>query len=174
MRHVLEREVLSRYADTIVKGCLDFRRGEDLIIRADPAHREFTVGVTEAAYRAGAFEAFHNSQHRYQATAGSAPDETTLTQRREPLAVDELPAGWPASGRIEFIRLIRSDHKLRLPGRAIPMPDGHASPPRSTCPSLPARTTSSSATSTRHTYQETMCWRQPHTPTINDVVAAVS
>jgi aminopeptidase len=54
MRQVLKPGELARYADTIVKGCLDFRRGEDLIIRADPAHRELTVALTEAAYRAGA------------------------------------------------------------------------------------------------------------------------
>ena len=30
-----------------------------------------------------------------------------------------IPAGWPACGRVEFIRFIRSDHKLRLLGRAI-------------------------------------------------------
>lgn len=47
-------------------------------------------------------------------------------QRSEPLAIDEIPAGWPATGRIEFIRFIRSDHKLRLLGRAITIPDGHA------------------------------------------------
>jgi len=81
----------------------------------------------QLAARAGAFEAFHNSQHRYQATNGRAPDETAPARRpRRPLAVDELPAGWPPAGRIEFIRFIRSDHKLRLLGRAIQVPDGHA------------------------------------------------
>jgi hypothetical protein len=78
------------------------------------------------AERAGAFEAFHNSQHRYRATNGRAPDEIALAQRREPLSFNEIPAGWPAVGRIEFIRFIRSDHKLRLLGRAIQIPDGHA------------------------------------------------
>jgi putative transposase len=81
----------------------------------------------QLAVRAGAFEAFHNSQHRYRATNGRAPDETSPShRRRQPLAADELPAGWPPAGRIEFIRFIRSDHKLRLLGRAIQMPDGHA------------------------------------------------
>jgi hypothetical protein len=80
----------------------------------------------QLAERAGAFEAFHNSQHRYQATNGRAPDETAPAPRRDPLGVDEVPAGWPPAGRIEFIRFIRSDHKLRLLGRAIPMPDGTA------------------------------------------------
>ncbi len=80
----------------------------------------------QLAQRAGAFEAFHNSQHRYRATDGRAPDELARTQRRDPLAVEEVPAGWPATGRIEFIRFIRSDHKLRLLGRSIEVPDGHA------------------------------------------------
>jgi len=71
-------------------------------------------------------EAFHNSQHRYRVTGGRAPDETAPVERRDPLAVDEIPAGWPATGRVEFIRFIRSDHKLRLLGRAIAVPDGHA------------------------------------------------
>src|SRR5207249_5783215 len=47
----------------------------------------------QLAERAGAFEAFHNSQHRYQATHGRAPDETAPAPRRDPLGVDELPAG---------------------------------------------------------------------------------
>jgi putative transposase len=82
---------------------------------------------TQLAIRAGAFEAFHNSQHRYQATDGRAPDETVPAKhRRDPLPTEAIPAGWPAAGRIEFIRFIRSDHKLRLLGRAIQMPDGHA------------------------------------------------
>jgi putative transposase len=88
--------------------------------------QERFTGPDQLAERAGAFEAFHNRQHRYRATAGRAPNETTPAPRRGPLAIDQVPAGWPPSGRIEFIRFIRSDHKLRLLGRAIRMPDGHA------------------------------------------------
>ena len=88
--------------------------------------QERFTGREQLAERAGAFEAFHNSQHRYRATGGRAPNETGAAQRSEPLAIDEIPAGWPATGRIEFIRFIRSDHKLRLLGRAIQIPDGHA------------------------------------------------
>jgi hypothetical protein len=76
--------------------------------------------------RAGAFERFHNAQHRYLATQGRAPDETASAAHRAPLPLAEIPAGWPARGRVEFIRFIRSDHKLRLLGRAIAMPDGTA------------------------------------------------
>jgi putative transposase len=81
---------------------------------------------THLTERAGAFERFHNAQHRYRATDGRAPDETAGAARRAPRQLAELPAGWPAHGRVEFIRFIRSDHKLRLLGRAIPMPDGTA------------------------------------------------
>jgi putative transposase len=80
----------------------------------------------QLAERARAFEVFHNRQHRYRTTNGRAPDETAPIPRREPLGVEEIPTGWPATGRIEFIRFIRSDHKLRLLGRAIQVPDGHA------------------------------------------------
>jgi transposase InsO family protein len=105
----------------------------------------------QLAERAGAFEAFHNRQHRYRATAGRSPDETAPIARRDPLAIDELPAGWPATGRIEFIRFIRSDHKLRLLGRAIEVPDAtptNTSPPHWTSRSRPAPTTCASAMST--------------------------
>jgi hypothetical protein len=43
-----------------------------------------------------------------------------------PRPIAELPAGWPEQGKVQFIRFIRSDHKLRLLGRAIPMPDASA------------------------------------------------
>jgi putative transposase len=83
-------------------------------------------GLEQLAQRAGAFERFHNAQHRYRATGRRTPDQTTSARRPPPLAVEQIPAGWPEHGRIEFIRFIRSDHKLRLLGRAIPMPDGAA------------------------------------------------
>ena len=51
---------------------------------------------------------------------------TTASGQRAPRAVAELPAGWPERGKVEFIRFIRSDHKLRILGRAIAMPDGSA------------------------------------------------
>jgi len=76
--------------------------------------------------RALGFERFHNAHHRYHATGRRTPDEISRSHRRAPLAAAQIPAGWPGHGRIEFIRFIRSDHKLRLLGRAIPMPDGAA------------------------------------------------
>ncbi|MGH2947587.1 MAG: DDE-type integrase/transposase/recombinase [Solirubrobacteraceae bacterium] len=85
------------------------------------------TGVEHLAARAGAFERFHNAQHRYSATGGLAPEQTTTASKpRAPRPLTELPAAWPRCGRVEFIRFIRSDHKLRLLGRAIAMPDGSA------------------------------------------------
>lgn len=80
----------------------------------------------QLAERALGFERFHNAHHRYRATGRRTPDETAHARRPTPLAADQIPAGWPDHGRIEYIRFIRSDHKLRLLGRAIPMPDGTA------------------------------------------------
>jgi transposase len=88
--------------------------------------QERFAGREHLAERAGAFERFHNTQHRYRATAGRTPDETPQAAPRAPRAIDELPDGWPTDGRVEFIRFIRSDHKLRLLGRSIPVPDTSA------------------------------------------------
>jgi putative transposase len=74
--------------------------------------------------RALAFETFHNDNHRYRASNGRTPAESSgHIQRRRPRPLAELPAGWPAAGRVEFVRFIRSDRKLRLLSRAITMPD---------------------------------------------------
>jgi len=51
---LLEPERLRRYADAIVKAGVALREGDTLVVRAEPAHRELTVAVVEAAYRAGA------------------------------------------------------------------------------------------------------------------------
>ncbi len=74
--------------------------------------------------RARAFETFHNDNHRYRSSNGCTPAESAgdlALRRPRPLA--DLPAGWPAAGRVEFVRFIRSDRKLRLLNRAITMPD---------------------------------------------------
>jgi len=76
------------------------------------------------AARALEFESFHNSHHRYRATGKRTPDELTEgIERRRPTPLSELPPGWPEQGRIEFIRFIRSDRKLRLLRRSIEMPE---------------------------------------------------
>ncbi len=73
--------------------------------------------------RALEFECFHNANHRYRATGKRTPNELTAgIERRQPTPLSELPSGWPAQGRVEFIRFIRSDRKLRLLRRSIEMP----------------------------------------------------
>jgi IS30 family transposase len=74
--------------------------------------------------RALAFEAFHNGNHRYRTLGGRTPQESAAgseTRSSRPLA--DLPKGWPPSGRVEFVRFIRSDRKLRLLNRAITVPE---------------------------------------------------
>lgn len=74
--------------------------------------------------RAREFESFHNANHRYRATGKRTPDELTAgTERRKPTPLADLPRSWPDQGRIEFIRFIRSDRKLRLLRRSIEMPE---------------------------------------------------
>jgi len=76
------------------------------------------------ADRALEFECFHNANHRYRSTGKRTPDELTAgIERRRPTPLAELPPGWPEQGRIEFIRFIRSDRKLRLLRRSIEMPE---------------------------------------------------
>lgn len=51
---------------------------------------------------------------RYSATHGHTPQETaTATTKRTPLTPEQLPAGWPDRGKVEFIRFIRSDQAPR-------------------------------------------------------------
>ncbi len=74
--------------------------------------------------RALEFECFHNSNHRYRATGKRTPDELTAgIERRKPTPLADLPGDWPEQGRIEFIRFIRSDRKLRLLKRSLEMPE---------------------------------------------------
>jgi aminopeptidase len=54
MRGPMTPDELRRYAEMIVRGCIAFRRGDELLIRPSLAHRELAVAVAEAAYRAGA------------------------------------------------------------------------------------------------------------------------
>jgi aminopeptidase len=50
----MEPEELRRYAETIVRGCIAFRRGDTLIEQVSLGHRELAVALAETAYRAGA------------------------------------------------------------------------------------------------------------------------
>lgn len=74
--------------------------------------------------RARQFESFHNANHRYRATGRRTPDEITADAApRMPRPLAELPPGWPNEGRVEFIRFVRSDRKLRLLRRQIVVPE---------------------------------------------------
>jgi putative transposase len=74
--------------------------------------------------RAHEFERFHNANHRYRATGRRTPDELSREAvRRSPKPLAALPPGWPAQGRVEFIRFIRSDCRLRLLRRTITLPE---------------------------------------------------
>lgn len=50
----MKPDELSRYAAMIVKGCIAFRRGDTLLTLVNFGHRDLTVAIAEAAYRAGA------------------------------------------------------------------------------------------------------------------------
>ena len=51
---LLEPDALSRYADAAVRGSLRLRKGDLLVVRCHPEHRELALAVAEAAYGAGA------------------------------------------------------------------------------------------------------------------------
>ncbi len=79
--------------------------------------------LAHLAERAGSFESFHNANHRYSATGGRTPDESLGNRElRKPRPLAKLPEGWPVTGRVEFIRFIRSDRKLNLMRRSLKMP----------------------------------------------------
>lgn len=76
--------------------------------------------------RALDFEAFHNARHRYSALGGKAPDQawaaTGATPPR-PSRYYQIPEALPRRGRIEVLRLIRSDRILNLFGEKLVMPE---------------------------------------------------
>jgi hypothetical protein len=86
--------------------------------------QERFTSLAQLRERSRAFERFHNEHHRYRATGGRTPDECAGAQLRRPSPIERLPHGWPPTGRIEFVRFIRSDRKLRIMRRALTMPDG--------------------------------------------------
>ncbi|HEV2249897.1 MAG TPA: integrase core domain-containing protein [Candidatus Limnocylindria bacterium] len=72
------------------------------------------------------FEQFHNAEHRYSALKGATPNEATARAGFHPRLLDpgyQLPSGRPRRGRIEFIRLIRSDRVLRVMAARIALPE---------------------------------------------------
>jgi len=75
--------------------------------------------------RARAFEVFHNARHRYSALKGATPSEWERRAAFSPSLLDpgyELPTTVPGRGRVEFIRLIRSDRLLKVLGAKITVP----------------------------------------------------
>lgn len=79
------------------------------------------------AAKNAAFEAFHNSQHRYSAHHGASPEEL----RRDldvlvPVAGYRPPAQLPRRGRIEVVRFVRSNLRVDLFGRHLTLPADHA------------------------------------------------
>lgn len=77
------------------------------------------------AARAAAFEIFHNARHRYSALKGATPDEWGHRLDYVPHRLDptiELPNSLPRRGRVEFIRLIRSDRLARILGAKVLFP----------------------------------------------------
>lgn len=81
----------------------------------------------QVADRYRAFLGFHNARHRYSALAGHTPDQAEAqagfapTWPRPDLAVPERFDG--LTGRVEYIRLIRSDATLRVLGHDFAVPD---------------------------------------------------
>src|ERR1700751_388493 len=51
---LLPAESLERYADAIARASLVIQKGDTLVVRAEPEHRELLVAIAGAAYRAGA------------------------------------------------------------------------------------------------------------------------
>lgn len=83
-------------------------------------------GFRNFARRAGAFEVFHNAQHRYTALKGRTPDQAFAASGilvRQPSAGFTIPSTLPKQGHIEAVRLIRSDRILNLFGEHFEMPE---------------------------------------------------
>ncbi len=72
------------------------------------------------------FELFHNARHRYAALKGATPDEVGARLGfvpRRPATDLRIPEELPRRGRVEFIRLIRSDRLLRIMGAKVELPE---------------------------------------------------
>jgi len=57
VKPLLPPDEIARYAEAALHVGLSFRKGDDLIVGCQPAHREFAAALVEAAYRAGAHTA---------------------------------------------------------------------------------------------------------------------
>ena len=78
--------------------------------------------VRHCAGRLRHFEDFHNTHHRYAAIGRATPAEFAAKLGFEPRLLErgfQLPDRLPRRGRVEFIRLIRSDRLLSVLGEQI-------------------------------------------------------
>ena len=76
--------------------------------------------------RAREFEVFHNARHRYSPLGGKTPDQAWAAAGpalRRPPAGYRIPDALPRRGRIDVVRLIRSNRLLNLFGERIAMPE---------------------------------------------------
>ncbi len=83
--------------------------------------------LSHLAERAAAFEAFHNTHHRYSTLKGATPAEWEARlgfTLEPPDAGFRPPLDLPRRGHVEFIRLIRSDRILKLlSGATLTLPE---------------------------------------------------
>lgn len=83
--------------------------------------------IAQLADRYHAFQTFHNASHRYSALGGTTPDRAEAAAGFTPRLPDpdlDVPDSFEQlDGRVEYVRLIRSDATLRILDLAFPMPD---------------------------------------------------
>lgn len=73
--------------------------------------------LTHLARRMRGFEDFHNTHHRYAALGRATPAEFAARLGFQPRLLDPgfcVPEKLPRRGRVEFIRIIRSDRLLHV------------------------------------------------------------
>lgn len=83
--------------------------------------------VDQLSVRYAEFETFHNATHRYSALKGATPNQTETRAGftpRPPAPDVDIPTGFAGlAGRVEWIRLIRSDRQLRVLDHTYTMPE---------------------------------------------------
>lgn len=75
---VLPPELLERYAEAIVRSCIDLRAGETLLIDCEPSHRELAVALAGSAYRIGAkvVDVVYSDRRIQRARIQCGPDDS--------------------------------------------------------------------------------------------------
>src|SRR5262245_46748798 len=87
----MRAEELVRYADATVVLALGVRRGDKIVINAEPGHAELAVALVDAAYRAGA----HFAEVQY-----ADPHVRAVQVRNAP----EASLGWVTPARAAYFR----------------------------------------------------------------------